>query len=84
MATTRGSIVIDARVNALRGAHGIARSVMKLAAHLGQAGDGLGLRVLVNAGRPQLFRCPRSRRTPTSSTPPFRWALRIAARSSPG
>ncbi len=55
MATTRGSIVIDARVNALRGAHGIARSVMKLTAHLGQAGDGLDLRVLVNAGRPQLF-----------------------------
>ncbi|HUZ56173.1 MAG TPA: glycosyltransferase family 1 protein [Streptosporangiaceae bacterium] len=54
MATSRGSIVIDARVNALPGAHGIARSVMKLTAHLGQA-DGLGLRVLVNSARTQLF-----------------------------
>jgi glycosyltransferase involved in cell wall biosynthesis len=55
MAGARGSILIDARVNGLRGAHGIARSVLKLAAHMPQADDGLALRVLVNPGRPQLF-----------------------------
>jgi glycosyltransferase involved in cell wall biosynthesis len=55
MASGRRSILIDARVNGLPGAHGIARSVLKLAAHMGQADDGLGLRVLVNPGRPQLF-----------------------------
>ena len=55
MVTTRGSIVIDARVNALTGAHGIARSVMKLTAHLAEPGDGLRLRVLVSSGRTQLF-----------------------------
>ena len=55
MAGGHRSIVIDARVNGLPGAHGIARSVMKLVAHMGQAGDGLALRVLVNPGRPQLF-----------------------------
>lgn len=49
------AILIDARVNALAGAHGIARSVMKLAAHLEQGNDDLSLKVLVNAGRPQLF-----------------------------
>jgi glycosyltransferase involved in cell wall biosynthesis len=55
MAGARGSILIDARVNGLRGAHGIARSVVKLAAHMTPADDGLALRVLVNPGRTQLF-----------------------------
>ena len=55
MAGGHRSILIDARVNALRGAHGIARSVMKLAASMGQGDDGLALRVLVNPGRAQLF-----------------------------
>ena len=48
MAGGRRSILIDARVNGLPGAHGIARSVMKLAAHMAPADDGLALRVLVN------------------------------------
>jgi glycosyltransferase involved in cell wall biosynthesis len=49
------SILIDARVNGLPGAHGIARSVMKLAAHMKQADDGLALQVLINPDRAQLF-----------------------------
>jgi glycosyltransferase involved in cell wall biosynthesis len=48
------SILIDARVNGLPGAHGIARSVMKLAAHMAPADDDLALRVLVNPDRAQL------------------------------
>ncbi len=55
MAGHSRSILIDARVNGLPGAHGIARSVMMLAAHMEQAGDGLALRVLINPGREQLF-----------------------------
>lgn len=55
MADNSRAMVIDARVNSLAGAHGIARSVIKLAAHLPPGDDGLALRVLVNAGRPQLF-----------------------------
>jgi glycosyltransferase involved in cell wall biosynthesis len=55
MASSRRSILIDARVNGLPGAHGIARSVMKLAAHMGQGDDGLILQVLVNPARTQLF-----------------------------
>jgi glycosyltransferase involved in cell wall biosynthesis len=55
MASGRRSILIDARVNGLPGAHGIARSVMKLAAHMGQGDDGLILQVLVNPSRTQLF-----------------------------
>jgi len=55
MASSDRSILIDARVNALPGAHGLARSVMKLAGHMAQEGDGLALRVLVRARRPQLF-----------------------------
>ncbi len=62
MASGRRSILIDARVNGLPGAHGIARSVMKLAAHMPQGDDGLILRVLVNPGRAQLF--------PLSELPP--------------
>ena len=53
-ATTR-SIVIDARVNGLAGGHGLARSVVKLAEHLGPARPGFPVRVLVNPHRPQLF-----------------------------
>src|ERR1022692_661297 len=48
------SILIDARVNGLPGAHGIARSVMKLAAHMAPADDDLALRVLINPDRAQL------------------------------
>ncbi len=48
-------MVIDARVNAFPGAHGIARSVMKLVAHMSEPADGLALRVLVNDRREQLF-----------------------------
>jgi glycosyltransferase involved in cell wall biosynthesis len=55
MASGRRSILIDARVNGLPGAHGIARSVMKLAAHMGPGDDGLILQVLVNPSRTQLF-----------------------------
>lgn len=49
------SILIDARVNAFPGAHGIARSVMQLAGHMARPADGLTLRVLVNGGREQIF-----------------------------
>ena len=55
MADARRSIVIDARVNGFPGAHGLARSVMKLAAHMSDPGDGLVLRVLVNPRKQQLF-----------------------------
>jgi glycosyltransferase involved in cell wall biosynthesis len=55
MAGNRRSILIDARVNALPGAHGLARSVMKLVAHMPEPDDGLALRVLVNPGQEQLF-----------------------------
>jgi len=55
MAAGRRSILIDARVNAMPGAYGLARSVMELAAHMPPPADGLLLRVLVNPDRPQLF-----------------------------
>jgi len=55
MAGNRGSILIDARVNALPGAHGLARSVMKLVAQMPEPGDGLALRVLVNPRGEQIF-----------------------------
>jgi hypothetical protein len=55
MKDSRRSILIDARVNALPGAHGLARSVMKLVAHMREAEDGLALRVLVNPGHEQIF-----------------------------
>jgi glycosyltransferase involved in cell wall biosynthesis len=55
MAAGGCSIVIDARVNAMPGAYGLARSVMGLAAHMPEPADGLALRVLVSAGRDQLF-----------------------------
>jgi len=51
----RRSILIDARVNGVPGGHGLARSVLGLATHLGEPADGLALRVLVNARRAQLF-----------------------------
>ena len=48
MRRSRRSILIDARVNALPGGHGLARSVLKLVAHMNEAEDALALRVLVN------------------------------------
>ena len=51
----RRKVLIDARVNAFAGAHGIARSVMKLTAHMNDDEDELARGVLVNPGRPQLF-----------------------------
>jgi len=63
MAGGRDSILIDARVNGFPGAHGLARSVMKLVAHMSQPTGGLALRVLVNPGRPQIF--------PLSELPPY-------------
>jgi glycosyltransferase involved in cell wall biosynthesis len=51
----RASILIDARVNALPGGHGLARSVMKLVAHMREPEDGLALRVLVNPREEQTF-----------------------------
>jgi glycosyltransferase involved in cell wall biosynthesis len=50
-----GSILIDARVNGFHGAHGLARSVMKLVGHMTEPADGLALRVLVNPAQPQIF-----------------------------
>jgi glycosyltransferase involved in cell wall biosynthesis len=62
MAGGRRAILIDARVNGFPGAHGLARSVMKLVAHMSEPADGLALRVLVNPRQPQLF--------PLSELPP--------------
>ncbi len=55
MAGGRRSILIDARVNALPGAHGLARSVMKLVEHMSEPEDGLTLRVLANPRHEQIF-----------------------------
>ena len=55
MAGSRRSIVIDARVNGFPGAHGLARSVMKLVAHMSEPPGDLALRVLVNPRQAQLF-----------------------------
>jgi glycosyltransferase involved in cell wall biosynthesis len=62
MAGSRRSIVIDARVNGFPGAHGLARSVMKLVAHMSEPPGDLALRVLVNPRQAQLF--------PLSGLPP--------------
>jgi glycosyltransferase involved in cell wall biosynthesis len=49
-------LLVDARVNAMPGAHGLARSVVQLAAHAAAAdGDGARMAVLICSGRPQLF-----------------------------
>ena len=63
MAGARRSIVIDARVNGFPGAHGLARSVMNLVAHMREPDGGLALRVLVNPRAEQLF--------PLSGLPPY-------------
>lgn len=63
MAGARRSIVIDARVNGFPGAHGLARSVMNLVAHMREPDGGLTLRVLVNPREEQLF--------PLSGLPPY-------------
>ena len=55
MGGERRAILIDGRVNGLPGAHGLARSLTGLAAHLDQGDAGLPVRVLVNTGREQLF-----------------------------
>ena len=55
MSGERRAILIDGRVNGLPGAHGLARSLTGLAAHLDQDGAGLPVRVLVNQGREQIF-----------------------------
>ncbi|HTP16518.1 MAG TPA: glycosyltransferase family 1 protein [Streptosporangiaceae bacterium] len=55
MTSGRRSILIDARLNGRPGAHGLARSVLKLAEHMGPNPDGLALRILVNRSRAQLF-----------------------------
>jgi glycosyltransferase involved in cell wall biosynthesis len=55
MATGQRSILVDARLNGIPGAHGLARSVMKLAEHMGRSRPGLALRILVNPSRTQLF-----------------------------
>jgi len=51
----RRSILIDARVNGVPGAHGLARSVLGLASQLAEPPDGSALRILVNVHRAQLF-----------------------------
>jgi len=63
MAIAHRSILIDARVNGFPGAHGLARSVLKLVAHMSEPAEGLVLRVLVNPRQTQLF--------PLSELPPF-------------
>jgi len=53
-------LLVDARVNAMPGAHGLARSVVQLATHAAAAdGDGARMAALVRAGRPQLFSLDR-------------------------
>jgi glycosyltransferase involved in cell wall biosynthesis len=51
----RRSILIDARLNGVPGAHGLARSVLGLASQLSEPADGSRLRILVNIRREQLF-----------------------------
>jgi glycosyltransferase involved in cell wall biosynthesis len=51
----RRSILIDARVNAVPGGHGLARWTITMIEHMGPLPDGLTLRVLVNRCLPQLF-----------------------------
>ncbi len=63
MASGGRSILIDARVNGFPGAHGLARSVMKLVAHMSEPAGGLALRVLVNPRSAQIF--------PLSELPPY-------------
>ena len=55
MTSAKQSILIDARVNGRPGAHGLARSVLKLTEHMGPSRDGLALRILVNRSGTQLF-----------------------------
>jgi len=55
MASGQRAILIDARVNGIPRAHGLARSVMKLAEHMGASQGSLALRILVNPSRTQLF-----------------------------
>ena len=50
-----GSILVDARVNGMPGAYGLARSAMRLAGHLDGIPAGLPVRALVNPAREQLF-----------------------------
>jgi glycosyltransferase involved in cell wall biosynthesis len=51
----RRSVLIDARVNGLPGAYGLARSAMRLAEHLDGLPADLAVRALVNPAREQLF-----------------------------
>src|SRR5580658_6372561 len=55
MSSGRRSILIDARVNGMPGAYGLARSVVRLAEHLGGIQGDLAVRVLVNQAREQMF-----------------------------
>jgi len=55
MARDGRAILVDARVNGFPGAHGIARSVMKIVAHFERGDDDLALKVLVNPDKPQIF-----------------------------
>jgi len=55
MTSSRPSVLIDARLNGRPGAHGLARSVLKLAEHMDPGRDGLDLKILVNRSRTQLF-----------------------------
>jgi glycosyltransferase involved in cell wall biosynthesis len=48
-------VLVDARVNGMPGAHGLARSVLKLTAHLPHTDADLAVQVLVNPRREQLF-----------------------------
>jgi glycosyltransferase involved in cell wall biosynthesis len=49
------AILVDARVNGMPGAYGLARSAMRLAGHLSGVPDDLAVRALVNPAREQLF-----------------------------
>jgi glycosyltransferase involved in cell wall biosynthesis len=49
------AILIDARVNGMPRAYGLARSALRLAEHLGGVPEDLAVRALVNPGREQLF-----------------------------
>ncbi len=55
MNADRPAVLIDARVNGMPGAYGLARSAMMLAGHLSGVPADLAVRVLVNPARTQLF-----------------------------
>ena len=84
MAGGRRSILIDARVNGFPGAYGLARSVMKLAAHMSEPDGGLTLRVLVDPRHGQIFPLSELPAYADLSVPMSRYSRNTGVGSSPG